>query len=289
MATILYTEPSDGYELLDSGDGYKLERYGEVIVSRPDPQVLWPKMNSSVWTAAHAVFEHEGARGKWKALNHMPASWAVQLRGLTFSLKLSPFKHVGLFPEQSAHWQWLEKKISDEVKKGRSVRVLNLFGYTGGASLVCAKAGAEVVHVDASETATAWAKINRDLSGLSEMPIRFIVDDVRKFVEREIRRGNQYDVILLDPPIYGRGMRNEVWKIDKDLIPLLERLGKLLSNDPLLAVLNGYASGYSHIAYAQALEMMVGQKGHISSGELAIKETHTTRLLPCGIFACWEK
>ena len=298
----LVTKKSVDYELLDSGEGMKLERYGAVVLSRPDPQVLWAKaLPESEWQKAHVVFEHEGARGKWHVKKDMSTgwqeNWRVALANVTCVLKLSPFKHIGLFPEQSAHWAWLQGKIKTESDRrsktgdGAKVSVLNLFGYTGGASVACALAGADVTHVDASESAVKWGKQNRDASGLSMDAIRFLVDDARKFVEREVRRGKIYDIIILDPPVYGRGSKNELWKIENDLVPFLSKIKKILSPQPLAVLLNGYAAGYSHIAYEQALAACVaGCSGTLSSGELTIEESSmSARLLPCGIFAKWEK
>ncbi len=286
MSDVLITKSSSDYELLDSGDGEKLERYGKVVLSRPDPQALWTKSRPEKWQEADAVFTRTGTAGKWNAKKEIPEPWQMTLGGISFSLKLQPSKHVGLFPEQSAQWEWLEEKIKKSDKK---LSVLNLFGYTGGASLACAKAGAEVCHIDSSEFAVDSAMKNRDLSGLKDAPIRFMVDDVRKFVEREIKRGNKYDIILLDPPVYGKGVKDEIWKIEEDLMPLLLRLKSILSSEPVAIVLNGYASGYSRISYAQMLSLITSDlKGEISSGELAIQES-SGRLLPCGIFARWSK
>lgn len=288
MDKILITEKSDGYELLDSGSGEKLERYGNIILSRPDPQALWPKLlPKSEWDRAHAVFTRAETSGKWEILKKIKEPWQVSLQGLTFSLKLLPSKHVGVFPEQSEQWRWLSEKIN---KAGKKVSVLNLFGYTGGASMVCAKAGAEVCHVDASKFAVDFAHKNLELSGLSDKSVRFIVDDARKFVEREIKRGNKYDVILMDPPVYGKGAKGEIWKIEEDLMPLLSRVKNIISSEPLAIMINGYSSGYSGITYAQMLKSTIENlKGKISGGELAIKESSGSRLLPCGIFARWEK
>ena len=310
MEQILITEKSADYELLDSGDRQKLERFGQVVLSRPDPQALWTRsLGETDWQKADAVYTRgAGPAGKW-AIKEVSKTvfdtedWKVILEGLTFSLKLLPSKHVGVFPEQSAHWKWLSEKIKMQIKPPRSdlgnsrskgqtfgkISVLNLFGYTGGATLACAKAGAEVVHVDSSEWAVNQAKENAKLSELDEKPVRFIVDDVRKFVEREIKRGNKYDVILLDPPVYGKGEKKQVWKIEEDLIPLLSRLKNLLSPEPLAIIINGYSSVYSHITYAQLLRTILHDiSGSITSGELAVKES-SGRLLPSGIFARWEK
>ena len=291
MENIYVTEASKDYELIDSGDGRKLERFGEVVISRPDPQVLWQKSQSeSVWKDNSAVFDQSTGRGRWKHTKPFPEPWQVSLSGINFILKPSIFKHIGIFPEQSFHWDWLSKKIESRVLSGQKVSVLNLFSYTGGLSLACAKVGATVCHVDASQFATDSAIINRDASGLSDAPIRFIVEDVRKFVEREIRRGNKYDVICMDPPVYGKGTKDEIWKIEEDIVPLLEKIKKIISEIPLAIILNGYASNYSHITYAQILSGVTKDlNGKIISGDLAIKESKEGRLLPAGIFARWEE
>ena len=291
MQNILITEKSADYELIDSGEGEKLDRYGKIILSRPDPQALWPKnLTEAEWNEALAVFTRTGTSGKWKTSSEIKQPWNVSLNSLTFQLQLLPSKHLGLFPEQSVGWKWLEDKISNSpsTRLGK-IKVLNLFGYTGGASLACAKAGAEVCHVDSSEFAVDLAHKNMELSLLSDKKIRFIVDDVRKFVEREIKRKNKYDIILMDPPVYGKGVRAEVWKIEEDLMPLLLRLQDVLSDNPLAVVLNGYASGYSSITYGQILEEITKNlKGKISHGELAVKESSGGRLLTCGIYAKFE-
>lgn len=294
MNEILITEKSSDYELLDSGDGEKLEKYGNVVLSRPDPQAIWSKvLDESEWKKADAVFTRIGTTGKWGIVassQHLVSKeekWNVMLGDITFQLQLLPSKHLGLFPEQSMQWKWLTEKIKSSNKK---VSVLNLFGYTGGASLACAKAGADVCHVDSSKFAVDIANTNMKSSNLTDKKIRFIVDDVRKFVEREIKRGNKYDVILMDPPVYGKGTKNEIWKIEKDLVSLLLRIKNILSPNPLAVVLNGYSSGYTSVTYAQVLGELVGDlKGKISHGELAIKESSGDRMLTCGIFARWEK
>lgn len=285
---ILVTEKSEGYELLDSGAGEKLERYGTVVLSRPDPQVLWSKkLAREEWEKADAAYARTGESGKWKAKEGLEETWQVKLEGTTFNLKLLSSKHVGLFPEQVGQWKWLEERIS---AAGRKISVLNLFAYTGGASIACARAGADVCHVDASKFPVDFAHKNLDDSGLSEKPVRFIVDDARKFVEREVKRGNKYDVVLLDPPVYGKGSNDEVWKLEEDLLPLLSRIREVLSPDPLALVLTGYASGYSATTYAQLLSSITGDfNGKMTAGELALRETSGGRLLPAGIFARWEK
>ena len=291
LQNILVAERSDDYELLDSGDGQKLERYGRVVLSRPDPQALWPKMLSkSKWDDISAKFERVRTTGKWQIMKEISDPWQVTLEGITFSLKLLPSKHIGLFPEQSAQWEWIADKIQTRTTQGNPVYVLNLFGYTGGASLACAKTGAEVTHVDSSKFAVDLAMKNRDLSGLKEKPIRFIVDDVRKFAEREIKRGSKYDIIILDPPVYGKGLKGEVWNIENDLMSLLLRLKNIISLEPLSVMLNGYASGYSSMTYSQMLFSAFSDfGGKVSFGELAIKESSGNRLLSSGIFARWLK
>ena len=300
---ILITEKSDSYELLDSGKGEKLERYSQNIISRPDPQALWLKsLGEEEWAKANAVFNRTEKSGKWKVLKEIEKPWEVTLEGITFSLELLPSKHIGVFPEQSTQWKWLAEKIVSRISpeqsegnksykaKATTVSVLNLFGYSGGATLSCAKAGASVCHVDASKFAVDLAHKNLDLSGLSNRLVRLIVDDVRKFVEREINRKNKYDVILMDPPVYGKGVKGEIWRIEEDLLPLLSRIKEIISPSPLAVVLNGYASGYSHITYAQMLSSVVADLGgSISSGELAIRQSSSGKILPSGIFARWEK
>ncbi len=305
MNNILITEKSKDYELLDCGGGEKMERYGNVVLCRPDPQAIWPKkLDESKWKKADAFFTRAGTSGKWtiseesKHKKSLNGTWDMTLSGLTFQLELLPSKHLGIFPEQSEQWKWLGEKIehdtntrmrTNDTNKNPKIKVLNLFGYTGGASLACAKAGAEVCHVDASKFAVDLAHTNMKLSGLENSKIRFIVDDVRKFVEREIKRGNKYDVIIMDPPVYGKGAKGEVWKIEEDLFLLLSRVKSILSDDPLAVVLNGYASTFSSMTYLHLLESAMGLQGKYSHGELAIKETSAGRLLTCGIFARWEK
>lgn len=285
---ILVTEKKENYELIDSGDGMKLERYGEVVLVRPDNQALWSKtLKQEEWDKAHALYSHGEKSGRWNKKEGVLDEWQIKFEGLNFNLKLLPSKHLGLFPEQSQNWMWLEDKIKKQTEGGAKVSVLNLFAHTGGATLVCARAGAEVVHLDASKYAVDHAKKNLDDSGLKEKKVRFIVDDVRKFVEREIKRGSKYDVIVLDPPVYGKGTNDKVWKIEEDLFPLLSRLKSLLSDSPVAVLLNGYASIYSSISYKNILEQVFA--GKVSSGELVIKESSSGKMLSSGIFARWGK
>ena len=285
---ILTTLKSEAYELLDSGDGEKLERFGNVVLSRPENQAIWSKtLSKEDWDKADAVFSHGEKATRWEILKKVPDSWEVDFGGLKFSVELLPSKHLGVFPEQAQNWKWLEKKI---LSSNRKVSVLNLFGYTGGASMACSRAGAEVTHVDASKFAMDLANKNFELSGLKDRPVKYILDDVRKFVEREIKRGKKYDIILMDPPVYGKGAKKEVWKIEKDLMPLLLRVLEILSPEPITVLLNGYASIYSYISYENILKDVTSKLGgQVVAGKLTIKESSSGKLLPCGIFARWEK
>ncbi len=285
---ILTTLKSEAYELLDSGDGEKLERFGNVVLSRPENQAIWSKtLSKEDWDKADAVFSHGEKATRWEILKKVPDSWEVDFGGLKFSVELLPSKHLGVFPEQVQNWEWLEKKI---LSSNRKVSVLNLFGYTGGASMACSRAGAEVTHVDASKFAIDLANKNFELSGLKDKPVKYILDDVRKFVEREIKRGKKYDIILMDPPVYGKGAKKEVWKIEKDLMPLLLRVLEILSPEPITVLLNGYASVYSYISYENILKDVTSKLGgQVVAGKLTIKESSSGKLLPCGIFARWEK
>ncbi len=289
MEPILVTTKTEGYELLDSGEGEKLERFGGVVLRRPDPQAIWLKTDrGDMWTKADAVFSRGLKSGKWETKKEIK-DWVLELEGLKFSLDLLPSKHVGVFPEQSQQWKWLEQKIKENGEAVKPVKVLNLFGYTGGASLACARAGAEVCHVDASKFAVDLAFQNLKLSGLAEKPVRFIVDDVRKFVEKEIKRGNKYDVVIMDPPVYGKGAKKEVWKIEEDLQPLLKRIKEIISNDPVAILINGYSSIYSSIAYGRLLgNTTEDMGGKLAFGELSIEDSFQ-KLLPAGVYARWSK
>jgi len=278
---ILITEPSADYELLDSGDGEKLERYGPVLLRRPDPQALWRKTHEPLWREAHGTFTRD-----WKFSKPAPEKWTIRFADLAFHIRPTAFKHTGIFPEQAPNWDWMRTAIR---KAGREVSILNLFGYTGGATLACAQAGARVCHVDASKAAIGWARENAALSELADRPVRWILDDAKAFVRREARRGNRYDAIIMDPPAFGRGPAGDVWQIEDDFTSLLEACAGLLSKRPLFFLVNGYASGYSQLAYRFNLEaLMRNRSGNVSSGELTIRESRSERLLPCGIFARWS-
>jgi 23S rRNA (cytosine1962-C5)-methyltransferase len=288
--SLLKTVGEAGYELLDSGDGEKLERYGAVVLSRPDPQALWPKhLGAAEWDKAQAVFSRDASAAKWEFRGAVPERWEVELAGLKFFVRPSSFKHTGLFPEQVPNWQWMGDKIKNyKLKMKNDVNVLNLFGYTGGATLACAQAGASVCHVDGSKVAVAWARDNAALSKLHEKPIRWIVEDVVVFVKRELKRGHKYDGIIMDPPAFGHGPNKEMWRIEENLLPLIDLCKELLTLQPLFFLVNGYASGYSAIAYGNnILDLQKKYGGNIELGELTIEESVSKRLLPGGIFARW--
>lgn len=284
---ILITSTEKEYELLDSGNGKKLERYGNFVLSRPDPQALWePLKKNEAWQAADATFVRDGKKVTWKKKKTMPEAWNITFGGLTLEIIPSTFKHTGLFPEQRENWNWMRERI---IQVKRPVKILNLFGYTGGASLACAQAGAEVTHVDGSKMAIEWARKNQKLSGLEDKPIRWLLDDAILFLRREVKRGNRYDGIVMDPPAFGRGPKGEVWKIEEQFAELMKLSQAVLSDQPLFFLINGYASGYSPIAYQNALlDLTRNHGGSIETGELAIEESGTGRLLPCGIFARWS-
>lgn len=291
---ILKTTKQKDYELVDSGEGKKLERYGSYFLVRPDPEAIWLKNQSDeVWAKAELKFIRNEHHTKWIIKEGVPKSWNISYGDLTFSIKPTSFKHTGLFPEQLPNWQWTEKIITDckllITNKEKKPTVLNLFAYTGGATLACARAGAEVCHVDGSKTAVAWARENAELSGLKDAPIRWIVEDVLIFLKREIKRGHRYDAIIMDPPSFGHGPKDELWKIEEHFIELVKLCKEILSDKPLFVLINGYTAGYSPIAYQNNLiDMMKEHKGNIEIGELVIKESNSERLLPCGIFARWS-
>jgi 23S rRNA (cytosine1962-C5)-methyltransferase len=288
---ILITETQKDYELIDSGDGEKLERYGNFILSRPDPQALWEKTSPKEWEKADGVFLRNAQKASWKMKEGVSEQWQIELSGLNFIISPTSFKHTGVFPEQSVNWKWISDSIQMAQKKSpeRKISILNLFGYTGGATLACAKAGVEVTHVDSSKSAIDWAKENAKVSGLENTPIRWMLDDVRKFVAREIKRGKKYDGIILDPPAFGHGAKNEIWKIEDDLLNLLSLCKQVLVGEPIFFIINGYSSVYSAIAYGNNIKkMMKDFGGTVEIGELAIRESSGQRLLPCGIFARWN-
>lgn len=277
------------YKILDTSDGMKLESWNGIKLLRPDPEIIWKDKDKTLWSNVDAKYVRSNkGGGEWQIFNkNMPNSFQIHYDDLTFNLKLMGFKHTGLFPEQAYNWTMLNRII----KNNKNVRVLNLFAYTGGASVACLSSGASVVHVDSSRGMVDWAKENVKSSNLEDKPIRFIVDDVVKFVEREIRRGNKYDIILMDPPSFGRGANKEVWNIETDLYNLVEKCTLLLSDNPLLFLINSYTTGLSMTVLENILRLTVGKKykGYINSDELGIKEEFSDIILPCGIYARWEK
>ena len=313
ISNILITENSADYELIDSGEGEKLERFGKFVLSRPDPQALWRKKLSAIeWKKADGTFSREENRGEWVLKQGVDDRWPIDFGGLKFLIKPTAFKHVGLFPEQAMNWTWLREQIKNGKNKLESTNdkengdkittvdkdfeVLNLFGYTGGASLACAQAGARVVHIDGSKSAIAWARENAEISGLKDKPIRWILEDARAFVTREIKRERKYDGIIMDPPAFGHGPDNELWKIEEHFLPLVEDCMKILKDKtsdgqggPSFFIINGYSAGYSAIAYENILLPLIEKfGGKIEIGELAIEEAKKDRVLPCGIFARWS-
>jgi 23S rRNA (cytosine1962-C5)-methyltransferase len=289
---ISITQPGEGYELLDSGDNLKLERFGDVVLSRPDPQALWKKrLSDQEWKKAQGHFSRDEQKGDWTLSATVPKKWEIAHGGLKFWIKPTAFKHTGLFPEQSTNWDWVREKISSQASD--DIEVLNLFGYTGGATLACAQAGAKVVHIDSSKSAVTWARENAEISGLTDKPIRWIIEDARVFVEREIKRGRKYDGIIMDPPAFGHSPTSELWKIEDHFLDLIADCMQLLKDKPLFFLINGYSAGYSALAYQNnLLELKHKHGGNIETGELTLKEKevkgHDSRLLPAGIFARWS-
>ena len=285
---MFYTDFWKDYELLDASDGERLERWGKYILVRPDPQIIWRGVATHpAWKRADAVYRRSAAGGgAWKQ-NRLPAEWRITYRDLTFLIKPMGFKHTGLFPEQAANWDWFSEKIK---RAGRPIKVLNLFAYTGGATVAAAKAGASVVHVDAAKGMVLQAKENARLSGLADAPIRYIVDDCKKFVEREHKRGNFYDAIIMDPPSYGRGPSGEVWKIEDSIDELVGLAAGLLSHEPLFFLINSYTTGLSPMAMSYILDLKVRARfgGKTTAEELGLKVTKTGSYLPCGASARWE-
>ena len=294
MNTIIQkTIPSKDYELIDSGDGEKLERFVEVVLRRPDPQAFWSKsLDVEKWKEADGYYFGEGKSAKWIFANkNLEQDWQIKIEDIVFNLKLQKFKHLGIFPEQQPNWNWITETIKKSKGKIETPMILNLFAYTGGATVAALKAGASVTHVDASSGSVDWAKENIISNGLENSSIRYMVDDARKFVEREIRRGVRYHGVIMDPPAYGKGPKGEVWDIEKDFLPLIESVKKVLHSEPIFVLLNGYSAGYSSIAYAQNLISLTEKfGGKVESGELTIQDSGPhNNLLPAGIFARWSK
>ncbi len=278
------------YECIDAGCGEKLERWGNIVLRRPDPAAMWPMIMTDLWKKTDGVYHRsKDGGGSWKFEKKLPESWQVSYKDLTFKVSPTNFKHTGLFPEQATNWDFLMDKIK---KADRPIKVLNLFAYTGAATMACSKAGAvEVVHVDASKGIVEWAKENMRLCGLENKKIRFIVDDCLKFVEREIRRGNKYDCIIMDPPSYGRGPSGEVWKLENNLGNLINKCSELLSDKPLVFLINAYTTGISSTVLYNILTLTIKRKygGTIDSGEIGLPISQNNLVLPCGIYGRWQE
>ena len=276
------------YELLDCGSGERLERWGRQVLVRPDPQAIWesPRRHPGWKQAGGRYLRSKTGGGHWEKAA-LPESWQLEYGPLTFQVKPMNFKHTGLFPEQAVNWDFMAEKIRGA---GRPIRVLNLFAYTGGATLACAKAGASVCHVDAAKGMVAWARENARLSGLAEAPVRWIVDDCAKFVEREIRRGKTYDAIVMDPPSYGRGPGGEVWKLEEDLYPFVELCAGALSDEPLFVLINSYTTGLAPSVLGYLLELLVKKRhgGECTWDELGLPVRETGLALPCGATGRWS-
>ncbi len=277
------------YEVIDCSDGEKLERWGKYILVRPDPQVIWQtKRSDRLWSRYDARYARSSSGGGHWSQHALPDRWNISYRDLTFNVKPMNFKHTGIFPEQAANWDFIDEKIRSA---GRPVSVLNLFAYTGGATVAAAAAGASVCHVDAAKGMVAWAKENAKSSGLESAPIRWIVDDCAKFVEREIRRGRRYDAIVMDPPSYGRGPSGEIWKLEKDLYPFVELAAGVLSDDPLFVIINSYTTGLAPSVLGYILDSIVGKKygGSSACDELGLPVTDSGLVLPCGSAGRWTR
>lgn len=275
------------YQVLDTGDGEKLERWGKIILRRPDPQVIWPKQQPEIWASAQAWYHRsERGGGEWEFFQKLPDKWALHYGALSFYVRPTGFKHTGLFPEQAVNWDWMAGLIKNA---GRPVRVLNLFGYTGGATVACAQAGAKVTHVDAAKGMVQWAGENRVLSGIDETRVRWIVDDALKFVRREFKRGNTYEGIVMDPPSYGRGPGGEIWKIENELFGLIEACACVLDKNPLFMLVNSYTTGLQPAVVANMLNMAVTKThgGTVVADEVVLP-VHSGIVLPCGAAGRWQ-
>lgn len=283
-------EGFDDYELIDADAGERLERWGDIILIRPDPQIIWNEgRKSRLWNSAHAVYHRSNSGGgHWETLKKVPDVWNVQFEELTFRLKPMGFKHTGLFPEQAVNWRLARELITTQ---NREISVLNLFAYTGGATVACLKAGARVTHVDASKGMVQWAKENAVASGVRDGNVRWLVDDCVKFVKRELRRGNRYDAVIMDPPSYGRGPTGEVWKLEQQLSELLSNVGKLLSDDAIFLFLNSYTGGLSPtiLNYMVKQNLPKGDSVEVFTDEIGLKVTERDIILPCGNTTVWKK
>lgn len=280
------------YELLDMAKGQKLEKWGKYILIRPDPQIVWDKKtNPKLWEKADAKYIRSNTGGgHWEKYSKIDENWSIKYKNLVFNLKPMGFKHTGLFPEQAVNWDYIISKVSQRTKKNQEVKVLNLFAYTGGATVAALSAGASVCHVDSSQGMVNWAKENVSSSGLRERPVRFLVDDVVKFVNREIRRNNKYDMIIMDPPSYGRGKNGEVWNIEKDINNLLCLCSKILSDNPISVIINTYTGGLSGTIIENVAKLAFSENNpkKIFHNEIGLRQKNSEFVLPCGITTICE-
>lgn len=280
------------YELLDMAKGQKLEKWGKYILIRPDPQIVWDKKtNPKLWEKADAKYIRSNTGGgHWEKYSKIDENWSIKYKNLVFNLKPMGFKHTGLFPEQAANWDYIISKVSQRTKKNQEVKVLNLFAYTGGATVAALSAGASVCHVDSSQGMVNWAKENVSSSGLRERPVRFLVDDVVKFVNREIRRNNKYDMVIMDPPSYGRGKNGEVWSIEKDINNLLCLCSKILSDNPISVIINTYTGGLSGTIIENVAKLAFSENSpkKIFHNEIGLRQKNSEFVLPCGITTICE-
>lgn len=275
------------YQILDMANGEKLEKWNNITLVRPDPQIIWKqKTYPEKWKKADAKYSRSNTGGgAWNYNKKLPSAWQVKYKNLVFNIKPMGFKHTGLFPEQAVNWDWMINKIK---RANKEIKVLNLFAYTGGATVACLSAGATVCHVDSSKGMVSWAKENVTSSGLQDRKVRYIVDDVVKFVNREIRRGNKYDAIIMDPPSYGRGTNGEVWKFEDNIYDLVELCSKVLTDKPLFFLINSYTTGISSMVLENILKLNIHAKGKFSNGEIGIPMQNSNLVLPCGIYGRWE-
>lgn len=286
-SSLLIADKWKDYEVLDCGAGQKLERWGQYLLIRPDPQVIWPKASPEAWKNYDAIYHRSAlGGGAWEFKSRMPDAWLINYRQFKFKVKPTGFKHLGLFPEQQANWDWIIETIGPAP---RLVKVLNLFGYTGGATIAAAAAGAGVCHVDAARGMVAWCRENMALCGLANAQVKYIVEDCLAFVRREIRRGNLYDALIMDPPSFGRGKNSEVWKLEDNLWELLDLCRKLLAPAPLFMLVNAYTANLSPVVLADLVGVALkGRAGRLAAGEIGLPVKSDGKLLPCGIYCRWQ-
>jgi len=283
---LLIADKWTDYEVLDCGEGQKLERWGKYLLARPDPQVIWPRVVPAKWKNVDAAYHRSSSGGgSWEFKTKLPAEWVIGYRAFRFKVRPTGFKHLGLFPEQQANWDWIIESIADAK---RPVKALNLFGYTGGATVAAASAGAEVCHVDAARGMVAWCRENMGLCGLGNAKVKYIVDDCIAFVRREIRRGNAYEAIIMDPPSFGRGKQGEIWKLENNLWELLDLCRQLLSNRPLFVLVNAYTANLSPLVLSNMVGGVFKSFGRIEGGEIGLPVRSDGKILPCGIYCRWH-